>query len=31
MPMGLLPDSSKSFYIDISKIPDKYKAVIIDR
>ena len=30
MPMGLLPDSSKSFYIDISKIPpDKYKAVII--
>jgi uncharacterized protein (DUF2147 family) len=28
--MGLLPDTSKTFYIDISKIPpDKYKAAII--
>lgn len=30
MPMGLLPNTSKSFNIDISKIlPDKYNAVII--
>ncbi|WP_407510106.1 hypothetical protein [Elizabethkingia anophelis] len=30
IPMGLLPTTSKSFYIDISKIPpDKYNAVII--
>ena len=29
-PMGLLPQTSKSFYIDIDKIlPDKYTAVII--
>lgn len=28
--MGLLPDTSKTFYIDISKLPpDKYKAAII--
>lgn len=28
--MGLLPDNSKTFYIDISKIPqDKYRATII--
>ncbi len=28
--MGLLPDTSKTFYIDISKIsPDKYRAAII--
>lgn len=30
LPMGLLPTTSKSFYIDISKVPpDKYNAVII--
>ncbi|MDH6251277.1 hypothetical protein M2347_001004 [Chryseobacterium sp. H1D6B] len=30
LPMGLLPNTSKSFYIDISKMPpDKYNAAII--
>lgn len=30
LPMGLLPDTSKTFYIDISKLPpDKYNAAII--